>query len=235
MLTYATFVQSIANLMPVPSTDPNFLIALPNAIDDAELRLYRELDLIETSTRATALLSAGNRNFNFPAAYSWIVTDELNVVTPSSTTNPEAGTRNPLVPCSEEMLNFLWPSTAGSTVPQYFAMVNQGLCIVGPWPDAAYTVEVVGSIRPQALSSTNITTILSTWFPDLMISAAMVFMSGYMKNYGAMVDDPKQGVSWESHLQAQLRSAATEEGRKKFEMAGWSSKSSAPEATPPRT
>lgn len=234
-LTYSTYVSSLANLMPVASNNAEFQIALPNAIDDAELRLYRELDLIDTSTRATAALTTLTRNFALPAAYSWVVIDELNVITPVATTNPELGTRNQLVPTSEEMLNALWPSVTGSTVPQYFSMVNQNLAMVGPYPNAAYTVETVGSVRPAKLSSTNITTILSVWFPDLLIAASMVWMAGYMKDFGSAVDDPRAGVTWESHLQGLLKSAATEEGRKKFQMSGWSSKSSSPEATPPRT
>lgn len=234
-LTYSGYVTALATLMPVPSNDPNFQAILPSAIDDAELRLYRELNLLDTSARATATITAGNRNFTFPSNYSWVVTDELNVITPAGTTDPESGTRNPLIPAAEEMLNALWPSVSGSTTPQYFAMVNQNLAFVGPWPDASYTVEVVGTVRPQALSSTNVTTVLSVWFPDLLVSAGMVFMAGYMKNYGAQVDDPRQGISWEQHLQTQLQSAKTEEDRKQFLQAGWSSKAPSPNATPPRT
>ena len=164
-----------------------------------------------------------------------MVVDELNVITPAGTVNPDSGTRNALVPASEEMLNFLWPSVTGSTVPQYFAMVSQTVAIVAPWPLAAYQVEVVGTIRPEPLSASNVTTILSVYFPDLMISASMVFAAGYQKNYGTGAEDPKMAVSWESHLQVLLQSAQTEEARKKFTGPAWSSKEPAPLATPPRT
>lgn len=236
-LTYTDYVNDLANLLVVPSSDAGYQTVLPNIIDDAELRLYRELDLLSTSVRdSSAAMTAGNRNFTLPTASgTFIVTDELNVITPVATTNPELGTRNALTPTSEEMLNALWPSVSGSTVPQYFAMVNQGVAIVGPWPDAAYTVEAVGTIRPAALSASNVTTILSTYFPDLMIAASMVFGAAYQKNFGAAVDDPKSGVTWEAHLQALLKSASTEEARKKFTSTAWSSKEPSPMATPPRT
>lgn len=236
-LTYTQYVNDLSALLVVPSADADFQTVLPSIIDDAELRLYRELDLLDTSVRDTsATLTTSTRNFTLPSASgTFVVTEELNVITPVSTSNPENGTRNQLIPASEEMLNALWPSVSGSTVPQYFAMVNQGLVIVGPWPDAAYNVEVVGTIRPNALSSTNVTTILSTYFPDLFIAASMVFGAGYQKNFGAMVDDPKAAVSWEAHLQMLLKSATTEEARKKFTSNGWSSKEPAPLATPPRT
>jgi hypothetical protein len=236
-LTYTTYVSSLANLLPVSPSDPGFQTVFPNIIDDAEQRLYRELDLIDTSVRdSSAALSTGTRNFNIPSSLgTFIVTDEINIITPVGTSDPELGTRNALVPTSEEVLNFLWPSSTGSAVPQYFAMVNQGLIIVGPWPDQAYQVEAVGTIRPLPISTSNVTTLLSVFFPDLFIAASMVFAAAYQKNFGAAVDDPKSGVTWEGHLQALLTSAATEEARKKFTAAGWSSKEPAPLATPPRT
>lgn len=235
-LTYATYVSSLANLLVVPAGDAGFQAVLPNIIDDAEQRLYRELDLLSASVRATGTLTAGTRTFNLPSTNgTFIVTDELNVITPAGTTDPEAGTRNSLVPTSNEMLNNLWPSVTGSTVPQYFAMLDQDTVLVGPWPVASYTVEVVGMIRPNAISTSNATTLLSVFFPDLMIAASMVFAAAYQKNFGAAVDDPKMAVTWESHLQALITSAQTEEARKVFTGPAWSSKEPAPLATPPRT
>lgn len=237
MLTYTTFVNSLANLMPVPITDAGFVTDLPNIIDDAELRCYRDLDLLNTIVRdSSSTLTTNTRTFNLPTSIStFVVIEDINVITPVSATNPENGTRNPLTPVSKECLDFAWPSSAGSTVPTYFAMVTQTTVVVGPWPDQAYTVEVVGTQRPAALSATNATTLLSTYFPDLFLAAAMVRVSGYMKNYGAAVDDPRQSVTWEQHYQTLLKSADVEEQRKKFNAAGWSSKQPAQLATPPRT
>lgn len=236
-LTYATYVTSLANLLPVPETDPGFTTVLPNIIDDAEQRLYRELDLIDTSVRdSSSSLTPGNRNFNLPSSTgTFIVTQEINVITPSTATTADGGTRVPLLPASEPMLNTLWPSVIGSSVPQYFAMVNQGSIIVGPWPNENYRVEVVGTQRPTPLSASNTTTLLSVYFPDLMIAASMVFAAAYQRNFGAAVDDPKMAMTWETHLQTLLRSANTEEQRKKFAAAGWSSEDPNPLATPPRT
>lgn len=236
-LTYATYVSSLANLLVVPTSDPGFVADLPNIIDYAELRMYRKLDLIDTSVRdSSAAFTAGNRNFNLPTASGLpIVTDELNVITPAGTVNADSGARVALTQTSEEMLNMLWPSVNGSGTPQYFAMVNQGLAIVGPWPNAANNVEWVGTTRPTSLSPTNTTTILSVFFPDMFIAASMVRAAGYQKNYGQGVDDPKMAITWESIYSTLESSAETEEARKKFEGPGWSSKDPSPIATPPRT
>jgi len=236
-LTYSTFVSSIANLAAVPTSDVRYQQALPNIIDDLEQRLYRELDLLNTLVDdSSSVASLNTRVFNLPTSTgTFVVLERINIITPAGQTNPDLGTRNPVTPASKEMLDFMWPSAVGSTVPQYFAMRTQNQVLFGPYPDQAYTVEVSGTQRPAPLSTTNVTTLLSVYFPDLTIAAGMVAMSAEMKNWGAMADDPKMAQSWEAHYQQLIQSAQVEEARKKFTSQGWSSKQPAQLATPPRT
>ncbi len=242
-MNYSQFVISIANLLVVPTNEPRFVIALPDIITDSEQRLYRELGFISTIVRdSSAALTASNRNFTLPVGTAttgptgpFVVVDGINVISPAGTSNPDSGTRNQLTPVSKEFLDASWNSVTGSTVPAYFAMINQASIIVGPWPDDAYQMEVIGEQRPAPLSATNTTTFLSLYLPDLFMSASMVFGCAYQKNWGAMADDPKMALAWEAHTQVLLRSAQVEEARKRFTAEGWSSKEPAPLATPPRT
>lgn len=235
-LTYNTFVTSLANMLPVPVTDPGFVTALPNIIDDAEQRLYRELDLLSTVVTATGLLTTGNRKFTLPTTSGiFVVVEEMNAISPAGTTDPDAGTRVPMLPVSKEYLDTVYPSSAGSAVPTMFAPISQQDWILGPWPDGAYTVEVVGTIRPAPLSASNQTTFLSQYLPDVFLAAAMVFAAGYQQNFSAMGDNPAQALTWEGHVKPLIDSAKVEEIRKRFGSQGWSSKSPDPIATPPRT
>jgi hypothetical protein len=235
-LTYNTFVTSLANMITVQPTDSNYLLAIPNIIDDAEQRLYRELDLLSTIVTATDVLVAGSRKFTLPTDSGvFVVVEEMNAITPAGTTDPELGTRVPILPVSKEFLDSVYPSAAGSGVPTMMAPISQQDWIVGPWPDAAYTVEVVGTIRPAPLSPSNQTTFLSQYLPDVFLAAALVFSAGYQQNFSSMGDNPQQSLTWESHVQKLLDSAKVEEIRKKFGSQGWSSKSPDPIATPPRT
>lgn len=235
-ITWTTYVNQLTTLLVATTGDVNFTTILPGIIDYAENRLYRELDLLNTIVRPTGTLTAGARTFALPtSAGTFVVVEQMNVITPSTATTADSGTRNPLQPISKESLDRMWPSVTGSTVPQYFAMITQGTCVVGPWPAAAYTVEVVGTVRPTALSSSNTTTLLSVYFPDLFIAASMVFAAGYQRDYGAQSDDPNKSASWEQQYQALMASAATEEARKKFGAQGWSSKQPDKIASPPRT
>jgi hypothetical protein len=240
MLTWASFTTSLANFLVIPVNDANFILALSNIIDDAEQQSYRDLDLLNTVFRDSSVaLTVGNRNFAEAANPNgngpFLVTQQLNVITPAGTTNPDLGSRNPLLPASKEMLDALYPSNAGAGVPVYFAPINQNNFIVAPWPDQSYTVEVVGTQRPAPLSASNTTTLLSTYFPDVFLNASLVMGAGYLKNFGAAADDPQSGVTWQSKYEKSLKSATIEEMRKKFQSEAWSSSSPAPLATPPRT
>jgi len=185
---------------------------------------------------ATGLLTSGSRKFTLPTTSGiFVVVEEFNVITPAGITNPELGERVALLPASKEYLDVVYPSVTGEGVPGYFAPISQQDWILGPWPDSAYTVEVVGTIRPAPLSATNQTTFLSQYLPDVFLAAALVFAAGYQQNFSAMGDNPQQAVTWESHVKPLIDSAKVEEIRKKFGAQGWSSKSPDPIATPPRT
>lgn len=236
-LNYSSYVTDLANMLPVPASDPGFVTVLPNIIDDAEQRLYRELDLLNTIVRdSSAALVAGNRNFTLPSVQgTFLVVEDMNVITPAGQANPDQGTRHPLLPTSKEALDFLYPSNSGAGVPVYFAPITQGQYIVAPWPDAAYQVEVVGTQRPAPLSASNTHTLLTDYFPDLFMAASLIFAAGYQQNFSAMGDNPQSALAWEAHYQALIKSAAVEEMRKKHGSEGWSSKQPDPLATPPRT
>lgn len=230
--TYAEFKTNLANMLVVPETDPNYLIALPSIIDDAEQRIYRELDLLATIVRNSGgTLSANSRNFTFPQHF--VVSESINVYTPVGTTT----NRRQLVPVSREFLDAVWPDDLAPTspsIPQYYAMITDQTIIVGPPPDAAYTVEVVGTVRPEPLSATNTTTYLTLYLPDLFFAEALIFGYGYMKDYGAAADDPRSALSWSTHYQDLWQSANVEETRKKYASQAWTPKQPNTLATPPR-
>lgn len=234
-LTYNSFVADLANMLVIPPSDANYLLVVSNIIDDAEQRIYRDLDLLTTIVRdSTGTLTPNSRNFTFPQHF--VVSESINVFTPVGTTN----SRRQLVPVSREFLDAVWGDEAaggccGASVPEYYAMITDQTIIVGPPPDAAYNLEVIGTIRPAPLSATNQTTYLTLYLPDLFFTAALVFGYGYLKDYGASTDDPNAPANWAAHYNALKQSADVEENRKKYASQAWTPKQPAPLATPPRT
>jgi hypothetical protein len=252
-LTYNQYVTQIAELAVVDPTDANFQAILPMCITYAENRMYRDIDFMFTSTSlhgTTFKLTAGNRNLSFNIDLSansdansgtFVVSEQINLLTnadgtPASTTNPDLCVREPLLPTTKEFLDAVYGSslTANLGQPKYFVPFNETLFFVGPVPASDYYVEVIGTFRPNSLSSTNTTTFISLYLPDVFIMASMIYISGYQRNFGRANDDPQMAVSYESQYQALLKSAMTEEARKKFESSGWSSQGPSPTATPSR-
>jgi hypothetical protein len=245
-LNYTQYLTQVAEMAVVAVNDPNFVEITSAMIDYAELRIYRDLDLMFTSTSIhspTIGLTAGNRNLTFPMTLpdnsgTIVVTEQLNLILPVGTDNPDdpEATRIPLLPTTKEFLDAVYGSSTTSNRgrPKYFVPFNQNLFFVGPVPDASYKVEVVATYRPNALSSTNPVTFISEYFPDLFIMASMVYISAYQRNFGRQSDDPQMAQSYESQYQTLLKSAAVEEARKKFEGPGWTSQSPSPISSPTR-
>lgn len=231
-LTYATYGNTLVAMMAGSAADADYQTVLPSIIDYAEQRIYRELDLISTVVRDTSgALTANSRNFTLPSTEGrFVVVSGVNLLS--------AGVRvAQLDPASLDYLDASWPSETAasvSTVPRYFAMITDQTMAVGPPPGSALGVEVIGTIRPTPLSSTNQTTFLTSYLPDLFLAASMIFAAGYQKNFSASADDPKMSASWESQYQLLKASADGEEARKKFAGASWTSKRLEPTAQPQR-
>ena len=232
-MTYATYVAQVANIMAVDPATTQFQTMLPGMIDYAEQRIYRELDLLNTVSRNdTSSFTVSNRNFTLPttANGNYITVQGINVITPAGFA-ADSGTRNALQPTTRDYLDTVWNSVTGSALPQYFAMIDQFNIIVGPWPNAAYQVEVIGTIRPNPLSASNSTTFLTQYLPDLFLAGSMIFATGYQRDFGSQADNPAQAVSWEGQYEKLFASANAEEMRKKFAGPGWTSLSAI--ANPP--
>lgn len=234
-MNYSDFVATIANETVIVPADSEFVQILPQAITYAEQRLYRELDLLNTVVRDATVLSAGSRYLTLPQSTGrFVVTNGFNVITPSSVRNPDLGTRNQMTSVSRDFLDAVWGSVAGAGLPVYYAPITDQDFIVGPWPDAAYKIEVIGTVRPTPLSVSNATTYLTLYLPDLFVAASMIFMAGYQQNFGSQADNPQMAQSWQGQYDKLFASANVEEQRKRYASGAWGSLSPTPIATPSR-
>ena len=241
-LNYATLISEVATITVISSTvlvsgDNNFSGIMDAAIDYAEGRLYRDLDLVSASiVDASVVCSSGVRSVSLSTtAGNPLQIDALNLLTSAGTTSSNA-TRIPLVPAARSVIDMVYPSVVSSNCgqPQFFARINDTEVIMGPAPDQAYGLEMQATIRPDPLSASNSSTWLTQNVPELMVAATMIFLSGYMRNFGAESDNPQMAVSWEGQYKALMASAQVDSMRQKFESAAWTAQSPTPLATPPR-
>lgn len=232
MVDYATYVSQLETMIAMDATDPDFPTIIPAIINYAEMRIYREIDLISTIFRDTSVtLTPSTQNAALPNTF--VVVQGINILTPAGGAVATSA-RVPLVPTSKEVVYALWGDPTVTGQPQMFAMVDQWTALFAPSPDLAYTIEAYGTQRPTPLSASNTTTFLTTYLYDLFMAASMVFASGYMRNFGTQSSDPQMGMSWEGQYQALKASANVEELRKKSWSDAWTSFSPTPLAQPPR-
>jgi hypothetical protein len=234
-LTYATYVEQIATMAVVQSTDVNYLTIVPSMIDYAELRMQRDLDFLSTQiSNSSYSFTSGNNILTIPTS-SFVSLQTFEVIT--------NGTSSPLLPIGKEYIQNVYANGSTAGVPKYFAVyggdsATTGLTsqniLVGPIPDNSYVVRLTGTVRSTPLSLSNTTTFISVYLPDLFIMASMIYISAYQRNFGRQSDDPQMAQSYESQYQALKASALVEENRKKFEAAAWTAYSPSPVASPTR-
>jgi hypothetical protein len=235
-MDYNSYVQQIATMAVVPTTDPNFQIILPQMISYAELRMQRDLDFLSTQiSNSNYSLSAGSGTLTIPTS-AFVVMETFEVIDGS-------GSSVPLLPVAKEFIQNVYGTGSSTGLPQYFAVyggdsASTGLTsqniIVGPIPDLNYATRLTGTVRSAPLSATNTQTYISVYLPDMMIMASMIYISAYQRNFGRINDDPAMAQTYESQYESLLKSAMVEENRKKFESAAWTSYSPSPFAAPTR-
>lgn len=223
-LEYARAIQSEL-VIPTDNVDQNFQNILPRMIEYAELRIYRELDFLYTETATTALCIASNRNVVVPTDV--IIVNSVNLITPSSATDPNLGTRVPLERVSLEFMNATWPSASTTGVPRQYALLSNTQARFAPTPASAYTAEFVGIFRPDPLSATNTTTFISLNLPDLFLQASLIFGFQYLQA-------PEMTASAEQTYQTLKAGVGLETLRQKAQSVEWSPFSPSPIANTAR-
>src|SRR5580692_3999008 len=128
---YSGFVASLANMLVIPVTDPNFQTFLPNCIDDAEMRIYRELDLLNAVIRdQTGVLTPNSRNFTLPSSIvQFVGTESMNLFGALVTG------RQSLIATSREFVDANYGSETPPTTPSlptYYAMLTDQTILLGP-------------------------------------------------------------------------------------------------------
>ena len=250
-LTYNGYVTQVATMAIVNTTtssgvvvgvDAAFNAIIPQMLNYAELRIQRDLDLFPAISSNTSYTLTAGSNLLTLSINDFVTLQTISIVS--------GGAIYPLLPVSKQVLQNVYGDTAYTAMPAYFAPYGgdaatygntSQIYIVGPYPDQSYPVTLTGLVRMQtlavnattALANTG-TTFISTYLPDMLLQASMIYISQFQRNFGPASNDPQMGPTYEAQYQTLLKGAQGEEYRKKFEAAAWSSNSISPVATPTR-
>lgn len=148
-----------------------------------------------------------------------VVGNGLFIVTTQISPIVDGVRQPPMEPVTRDYLDFAWPSDqspGAGVVPYQWCPNDQSAVLIGPAPDQAYGFEVVGTMRFPQLSATNYQNFLTLNVPDLYVACAMIYATGYQRDFSAQSEDPKMAQSWENQYQMLLKGAVVEEVRKNY-------------------
>jgi hypothetical protein len=252
-LTYNAYVTQIATLAVynvttvsgvVTPVDAAFATIIPQMLEFAEMRIQRDLDLAQTMLAQQAYsVNTGSNSFTISTA-DFITVQNVQA-------QPSGGTQTyNLLPVTKEFIFYSFDNSSYVGFPVYYALTGGDLAsyganfsniIIGPYADQTYNITVWGTMRMNSLTTyattanaNTLTTYLSYQYPDLLLMASMIYISGFQRNFGRAADDPAMAVSYEAMYQGLLKSALMEEYRKKGLASAYTSNTPSPVATPNR-
>ena len=148
-------------------------------IQNAENRVYREVDSDDNRNYATSNLAAGNRYVTIPSDLRNIRYVQLK----DTTVTPNVQVFLEKKDTSYMAAFYDRPGTA-SGLPKYYANWDANFWVVAPTPNANYEITLAYVKQPDTLTSgtpSTAGTYLSNKYQDLLLYAALVEAYGYLK------------------------------------------------------
>ena len=163
-MNYTELLQAVQDY--VESTETSFVANIPTFVRQAEERIYRSVMIPELRKNATAATTTGNqylaRPSDFLAVFSLAVVDA-------------DGDYTYLYDKDVNFIREAYPRASTQGLPLYYAQfdgdqpaTSEGNFILGPTPNAAYTVELHYYYDPPSIVVTN-----TSWLGDNAESALL--------------------------------------------------------------
>jgi len=176
-MTYAELLQKIRDYTEVGSTVLSDTI-LNGIINDAELRIFRDVDSDNNRRYATANLIASTRFIDTPT--DAIIIRSAQIVD-SELADGNTNQDREFLQWRDTSFMSEFNPTAVTGVPKYYSWWDKDTIIVAPTPDQTYIIQLNYILKDPGLSSTNTTTYISTNFPNGLLYACLVEAYGFLK------------------------------------------------------
>ena len=174
-MTYAELLQKIRDYTEV---DANVLTStiLDGIIENAEFRIFRDIDSDNNRRYATSNLITSDRFISRPAGL--LIVRSAQIVDSDGSSEPD--NREFLQYRDTSFMSEFNP-TGGTGVPKYYSLWDEQNIVVAPTPDATYEIQLNYILKDPGLSSTNTTTYISQNFPNGLLYACLVEDYGFLK------------------------------------------------------
>jgi len=207
-MTYAELLQKVRDYTEVGSTVLTDSI-IQGMIRDAELRIFREVDLDVFRAYQFTTLTQGNEFITLPGA----TPSTMSFVRTASiypTVGTDANVRTYLVQKDISYMTEYWPNRTTQSKPKYYAMWDQNTIYLAPTPDTAYKIELALNRNETGLSTTNTTTWVSQNAPQVLLYGCLIEAFKFLKGpYDLLAQYDK------SYQQAVERLQIEQQGRRR--------------------
>ena len=208
MTTYAELVDQIRTYTET-SSDVLTTIVVNDIIEQAELRIFREVDLDCFRAYQFTTLTQGNEFVTLPGA-----TPSTMAFVRSAAIYPTAGSdaneRTYLLQKDISYMTEYWPNRTTQGKPKYYAMWDQNTIYLAPTPNSAYKIELALNRNETGLSTTNTTSWVSQNAPQVLLYGCLVEAIKFLKGpYDLLAQYDK------SYQEALQRLALEQQGRRR--------------------
>ena len=175
-------------------------------IQNAENKIYREVDSDQDRHYATSSLIIGNRYVTIPA--------DLRLIRYAQLTD-SAGNQYYLEQRDTSFMAeyYSTPDTAAVDIPKYYANWDEDFWVVAPTPDKTYSITLAYNKEPVSLTDATVSgtgTFLSNKYQDLILYGSLVNAYGYLKGPADMLQYYSQ-----AYEKALLSYAIEQQGRRR--------------------
>jgi len=174
-MTYAELIQKIRDYTEV---DANVLTStiIDGFIEDAEWRIFRDVDSDNNRRYATANLIASQRFIDIPA--DLLIVRSAQIVDSDGSSQPD---NREFLEYRDTSFMSEYNPTGTTGVPKYYSMWDKDTIVLAPSPDATYEIQLNYILKDPGLSSSNTTTYLSKYFPNGLLYACLVEAFSFLK------------------------------------------------------
>lgn len=169
---YTSLVQALKEAAEDYSSE--FASFIPTAIGNAEIRLFREFDIIGKRKIAYPNVTLGVRLVDKPSDFRTARSVFL--------VNPSTGRKTLLKRKTTDYLNVFWPLESATDNPRYYTELSDTKFVLAPTPNQTTTLYLEYEGLPERLSASVATNIFTKYTPDLLFHASMVELSRFSRN-----------------------------------------------------
>lgn len=193
-ITFANLLCDLLEITEERSLD--FMVDLDGIVTRGEQRLLHDLGIDLVKADFEFSISAHSRTVAIPTGL--LRCDSMYVTV--------AGVHRPILQRDRSYCVMFAPDTSEEDVPTLYADDDTASFYMVPTPDAAYDIVAHGLIKPDGLSEANITTWLSTYYPDILLKACLIEAESRLTN-------PTQVQIWKADYDRRLPGAQREVAR----------------------